>query len=291
MLILLACIFLNSLIVVVFKLFDKYNVDNLQAIVTNYFVCVITAGFFIGSFPIPSDIYNLPWFWYAVSLGVIFALSFNILALTVQNFGIVIATIFQKMSLVAPALFAIFVFGESSGIMKWIGIGASLFAIGLLGYNNDKQIKSNKTQNALVYLFPIFTFLCSCLIDSGLYYIDVSGLVTGGKIEFVASLFFFAGVSGLLFLIYRIIKGDSKLNLKSVFAGVLLGIPNFFSIYLLLLALNQGWGGSVVFPLNNVGVLVLASLYGFLLFKEKLSAVKIIGIILSLFAIYCISQS
>ena len=104
-------------------------------------------------------------------------------------------------------------------------------------------------------------------------------------------MFLFAGLTGLIILIIRIIKGQTVIRTKNIIAGVCLGIPNFFSIYLLLLALQQGWEGSVVFPINNVGVLVLAAFFGIVLFKEKLNGFKLAGFILSLLAIFFITYS
>ncbi|HMU04738.1 MAG TPA: EamA family transporter [Saprospiraceae bacterium] len=79
------------------------------------------------------------------------------------------------------------------------------------------------------------------------------------------------------------------LKFKNLIGGIGLGIPNFFSIYLLLLSLQQGWGGSVVFPVNNVGVLVMAAFFGIVLFKERLVPLRIAGFILAILAIILIT--
>jgi hypothetical protein len=79
--ILIACIILNAFIGVIFKLFHRYNIDNLQAIVINYFVCVATAMAVKGGSPIPSDLSAQPWFYYALGLGFIFIIVFNLMAL------------------------------------------------------------------------------------------------------------------------------------------------------------------------------------------------------------------
>ena len=52
--------------------------------------------------------------------------------------------------------------------------------------------------------------------------------------------------------------------------GILLGIPNFYSIYFLMMALNNEMSGSVFFPTLNCSVIALSSLLGIYLFKEKL---------------------
>lgn len=289
MLVLIACIILNALIGVIFKLFDKYKIDNLQAIVFNYFVCVMTAAVVEGGNPIPKDVISLPWFWYAVGLGGIFIIVFNLMALTVQNFGVVIATIFQKMSLLAPTLIAIIVYGESSNIMKWAGIASSAAAIILLSYQKQEKKDDGTVHSQLIWLLPIATFLGSCLIDSALFLVEKQNLAENGDIGFVASLFLSAAINGLFILTVQVVRKKEVLKFKNLVGGIALGIPNFFSIYLLLLALQQGWGGSVVFPVNNVGVLVMTAFFGIAIFKERLVPIRIFGFVLAILAIVLIT--
>lgn len=290
MLTLLLCVILNSLIGVVFKLFDKYKIDNFQAIVVNYYICVVTAGFTVMKNPIPDNITEKPWFIYAILLGMVFIIVFNIMATTVQKSGVMIATIFQKISLVAPALIAIIWFGEKSGVMKWSGIICALIAIILLSYNK-KTTNTDTIRPPDYLLFPMLTFLGSCLIDSAIYLIEKEGHVQNGDHEFVASLFLFAALTGTVLLTIQLLTGKTKLALKNVLAGIGLGVPNFFSIYLLFLALQQGLEGSVVFPVNNAGVLLLASLYGIFIFRESVNLYKIGGFVLAVAAIIMITFS
>jgi drug/metabolite transporter (DMT)-like permease len=290
MLTLILCVILNSLIGVIFKLFEKYKIDNFQAIVVNYYVCVATAAVTFMNNPIPDTLTEKSWFTYAILLGMLFILVFNIMATTVQKSGVMIATIFQKISLVAPALIAIIWFNEKSGLMKWAGIASALIAILLLSYNK-KTSESGLTLPTSGLLFPLLTFLGSCMIDSAIFLIEKNGYVQNGDHEFVASLFLFAALTGSIFLAYQMIMGKSKFAIKNVIAGIGLGIPNFFSIYLLFLALQQGLEGSVVFPVNNAGVLLLASLYGIFIFRESVNMYKIAGFIVAVLAIFLITFS
>ncbi len=286
--ILISCIVLNAFIGVIFKLFDKYKIDNLQAIVVNYFVCVLTASVVHGGSPIPEDLTAQTWFYYAVGLGLVFIIVFNLMALTVQNFGVVVATIFQKMSLIAPTLIAILVFHEPSSWIKWVGILSSILAIILLSYQKTDR-DAAPSEQGILWLFPLLTFLGSCLIDSTLYLIEKNNMAENGDIGFVASLFLFAGLNGLVLIVIQAIRSRLHLKWKNIIAGIALGIPNFFSIYLLLLSLQQGWGGSTVFPVNNVGVLVMAGVFGVLIFKERLTKYKVAGFVLAIVSILLIT--
>lgn len=69
-----------------------------------------------------------------------------------------------------------------------------------------------------------------------------------------------------------------------------LGVPNFLSFYTLLLALSEfGGNGAFVYPLYNIGVIVMAALTATLFFQEKLSTANKIGLGLAVLAIGLIS--
>ena len=97
-----------------------------------------------------------------------------------------------------------------------------------------------------------------------------------------------ASISGILILIGKSIKTKNKLQLKSIFWGVIFGVPNFFSLLFFLKALGS-MSSSEVFPLVSMGVVVSSSLIGLLLFKENLTKSNWIGILLSICAIYIFS--
>ena len=48
---LLLSILLNTYIGIVFKVFHRFGISNLQGIVANYFICVITGSIFLGHSP------------------------------------------------------------------------------------------------------------------------------------------------------------------------------------------------------------------------------------------------
>lgn len=277
---------------VVFKLFHKFDINILYAIVVNYLVCVITGSIYLGYLPISLDSVNQPWFVVAAILGFVFVSVFNLYGNTVKHFGIVVATIFQKMSMLAPAIVAILWYNEQLSLIKAIGILIGIFAIGFLSYQK-KEIDHNHISQPLplkYWLLPLGTFLGSCLIDSTLFLLEAEKIAPSGDIPFVIHLFFFAFIAGLVLLAVNRIKDKTKLRRKDVVAGILLGVPNFFSIYSLLLVISSGWEASVVFPINNVGILSVSALIGFLVFKEKLTINKIIGLSMSIIAIILLSQ-
>ena len=295
MLLLLICILFNSYISIVFKLFAIYEVRVLQAIVINYFVCALTASVVLGSPAVTPDVIDKQWFLAAVIIGFAFIITFNLFAYTVQRFGVVLSSIFQKMSLIAPTLAAIIYYGDSTGPMKVVGIIlaiASIFVISLGRLPNGQELdidQSPKKINPIIWLLPFGTFLGSCFIDVSLWYVNLSALASSFDIDFIATLFFFAGSFGVLFVLFDYIKNKTTFRKKDIIAGVALGIPNFFSIWLLLKVLDNGMEASVVFPINNIGILVTTAILGVVFFGEKVKLQKTIGFVMAVAAIILIA--
>jgi len=67
--------------------------------------------------------------------------------------------------------------------------------------------------------------------------------------------------------------------------GLLLGVPNYFSMYFLVKTLNAFQQASLVFPINNIGIVLMSSLMAFVFFKEKFNKQKMIGLALASLAI------
>lgn len=289
--ILILCIVINSLIGVVFKLFSRYEINIFYAIMVNYIVCVITGSIYLGHMPISMDSIDEKWFPYAAALGFVFVTVFTIYGNSVKYFGIVVSTIFQKMSMLAPALVAISLYGEKLNLLKAAGILVGILSIVFLSYEKNETVNENSPSLSKKYwLIPFAVFIGSCIIDSTLFLMEAEQIAPSGDISFVIHLFFSAFIAGLFLLILQLIKGNrEKLEMKDVIAGICLGIPNFFSIYLLMEVIASGWDASVVFPINNVGILSFSAVLGFLLFREKITRNKVVGLVMAIIAILLIS--
>jgi len=111
-------------------------------------------------------------------------------------------------------------------LIKVCGIGFAFLGVFLMAYS-----KVEKT-NAKSYTWMLFVlFVGSALLDVVLNYVQEYELKYLKSSIFCAIGFGIAGFFGLLVIAYQVFKGQQKINLKSVVSGVLLGIPNYFSIY------------------------------------------------------------
>lgn len=274
-----------NLILIVFKLMVKYDVDNLQAISFNY----VTAGclsIFLAhrSYSI-SEIVNADWFFYAVGVGVMFILVFNLLAKASQKIGMAIPTVANKMSLVIPITAAIFLFNDSVTALKLIGILLALSGVYFVSTHGNKLNFDKKYLGLILIIFfgQGFADVLFAIAEKWFVSADDLGI-------FFCVIFSSAGLVGLCMLIPRLIKGTSKFQIKNIFWGVAIGVPNFLTLFFFFRSLDSGeLESSQVYPIFNIGVVVLSALIGFLMFKEKLSVSNWVGVLLSVSAILAIA--
>lgn len=278
-------ILFSSLIFVVFKLYTKYKVQTIYAIIVNYFIaCVVGLLYYqkpINAFEIPQK----SWFWGSILLGLLFILIFNLMAATSQKLGVSVASVATKMSLTIPVLFGVFFYREVLTVLEIIGILLALLAVYFSSLKENK-IKAEKWAFAL----PILVFIGSGTIDTSIKYFQDAHMPEEEYALFSATVFASAGMFGLLFIGYKSVQQQIKINIKNVIGGVCLGIPNYFSIYFLLKALQHPtWNSASVFTINNVAIVMFSTLLGIVLFKERLTFKNWLGIGLAVFSIILVA--
>ena len=281
MIFILLSILFSSGLFVIFKYFGIYKVDILKAIVINYLVA-FTVGF-ISSEKTASvtEILHKDWIFGAIILGAMFVSVFFLMAKTSQVNGVSVASVSGKMSVVIPVFFGVFLYNETLSILKLLGILIALVAVYLTSSKNELKLK-----NQANLFYPILLFVGSGAIDTVLKYIEINFVATDEVAIFSGTLFFIAAIFGIIIFIIRSIKKPEKFGLKNVLAGIILGIPNYYSIIFLIKSLQvEGFESSTLFTINNVGIVIFSTLLGLLLFKEKLSTKNLLGIFLAILGI------
>ena len=288
MIYLILSIVLATGLFVIFKYFGIYKVDVLKAIVVNYIVAFII-GFASAEKSIGFvEIANQPWLFGAIFLGALFVAIFFVMAMTAQINGVSVTSVAGKMSVVIPILFGVFLYNESVTFLKIAGIIIALVAVYLASVKDEK----GATKKAGL-LFPILLFFGSGIIDTTLKYVQVNFVPKEEVAIFSGSLFGFAAFFGLIVLVIKTIKTIKKreaFGVKNIIAGIALGIPNYYSIVFLIKALQtEGFESSTLFTINNVGVVVVSTIVGLLLFKESFSTKNRIGVVLAIVGIILVT--
>ena len=282
---LLLSILSSTIIFILFKLFDRYKVNTLQAIVTNYIVAC-SLGLSLNTNPFSVDtIINSNWFYGAVGLGFLFILIFNVMALTAQRNGLSVASVATKMSVVIPVIFGIYVYNESTNIQKLFGIILALIAVVLVSLKSKSNVR---LKNNL--LLPIIVFLGSGVIDTSIKYLETNYVEDNGIPLFSATIFGVAGCIGIGIIIFKILNNTLKFNKLSLVGGSILGIVNYGSIYYLLKALDhESLESATIFTVNNVAIVMLSAIIGLAIFHEKLSIKNWIGVGLAIISILLVT--
>lgn len=285
MIYLLLSILASTAIIVIFKLFERYKANTLQAIVFNYYSAFLCGILLYDSTIIFNNIVSSVWFYGAIALGFLFILIFNLMALTAQRNGLSVASVAAKMSVVIPILFGILVYNEKAGLQKVTGILFALIAVYLTAVKPNSKFNLN---NGL--LLPFSVFLGSGIIDTSVKYIETTYLASNGIPIFSATIFGCAALIGTIILIFKSIKKDFKFDPKSLIGGIILGIVNYGSIYYLLKALQfEGLESSSIFTVNNVAIVMLSTIVGLFLFKEYIYRKNWIGICIAVVSILLVT--
>lgn len=289
MIYLLLCIFCSGLLVFFFKVFEKFNIQVLPAIVVNYFTCVVCGYFFLPDQTVIFSIENFSslWFWLSILVGFMFIQIFVLVSKTALEFGVSTASIAMKLGLIFPIILAFTFYGESINVFKVIGVLFAIIAVVLSAYKDENVHATSKK-----YWLPAVVFIGSGITDSIIQFSQKKFFVHSGFELFTWLLFFMAALSGLVMLMMKLMKHEVSLQWNQVVGGIALGIPNYFSIYFLMMALgNLPWGSSVVFPVNNIGIVCFSTFLSILFFKEKLNKWNWIGLLLAALAIGLIGFS
>jgi drug/metabolite transporter (DMT)-like permease len=285
---LIGSIILTSYLTLSFKVTERLHINTFQAIVFNYLSCVITGSLFNGHFPVNAAAIQQPWFPWALLMGAVFIATFNIVGFTTQQLGVSVASVANKLSLVIPFIFSVFLYKEPVTVLKLAGILLALIAVYLTvkPENNPNGKKANKWLLSL----PLLLFAGSGLLDTLIKYTEQRFLDGGNNNDFLVTAFASAATIGLIILIILVVAGKQKFNYKAMLAGAAIGFPNYFSIWCLMVVLKQYAGNSsAVIPINNMGIVLFSALAAWLLFKERLSIINWLGIILSVCAIALIA--
>ncbi|MGZ3898735.1 MAG: EamA family transporter [Bacteroidia bacterium] len=290
MIYILATIVISVFLLILFKLFQRFGVNSFVAIIINYIAASVTGIIFLNEPFTKTEIFSAGWFPIAIPLGAVFISIFYLISQTAQRISIATASVANKMSVVIPVMFSVFYLHEELSLLKFSGIALALLAVYLSSYTGS----NNPHLKKLIWL-PILVFIGSGIIDATINYTNAFHVKSKhDSALFTTFTFFSAFCVGIIIVFYQL--GTKKLsfgnlfNFKNIIGGIALGIPNYFSIYFIFKSLDTNLLSSAqLFPVLNLCNVALASICGWMIFKEKLSGINIAGIILALISITLIA--
>lgn len=274
------CIFFTTLLGILFRFSAAFNVRSSVIILVNYITCFIVGLIWNGNEMFHQ--FSLEWTPWILGFGLMFILGFNAFANAIQSSGLPIAALFQKMSIVLTVLAALLL-GDPINSIQLIG-----WILGILGIVSAYATTNKSDVNPLKLNALIATLLISSAIEIGFLLLNKQTFSSPDfNAIFPGFIFLSAAVFGIT--CFRISSHNIKIQKQEVVFGIALGLPNFFSVFCMLKALELEWSGVAFFPVLNCSVILASAFTGFFLFKDSLSDKLIIAIVLSTISIILIS--
>lgn len=270
----------SVIVSIMLKLARRYHIDIFQAITWNYSMAIVLTWIIFR--PQLTNLTGAPVYNY-LALGALFPILFVIMAASVRSAGIVRTDVAQRLSLFIPIIAAFFLFNEAALPVKIIGIALAFIAI---LFSIPWQKTSNKnTKGSWIHLLCVF-------LGFGVIDVLLKEISKVDNLPFTTSIFIIfiiAFVLSVIGLIYQIATKKTKFSWPHILIGWTLGVFNFGNILFYLKAHKAlANNPSTVFSAMNIGVIVVGALVGMLIFKEKLTTLNKIGLLVAVLAIVII---
>ncbi len=294
MIYLLLCILSSAAVLVTFKFAERLKVNTFSAILVNYITACL-AGFFLANGDAkPLLNLSIGTVIFMLILGAMFISVFRLIGLSTQRAGVAVTSVAAKMSVILPILFSVWIdANDSLNTIKIVGIVLALVSVLLTTYKKEKLTHGS----AGLYL-PLIIFIGIGIIDSSVKYAQTTFVTNELNPIFNSAVFAIAGTIGFAILLFNKPAANNLKHIKTWILGVVLGLVNFGSMYFMIAALNhtdaltgKQMQGSILFGINNIGVVVASVFLGLMLFKEHPTRTNWAGILLSVLSIVILAYS
>jgi len=255
---LLLAILSSTMVSVVSRLANGRAKNRTVMVAFNYLACSITGFMLMRTLDVfPSaqkmDVALLM----AVVGGAMYLSGFLLLQWNISKSGVVLPATFQKLGVLVPTACSLLIFSEIPTALQAAGFLIAVLSIFLIRGGNTETKKGGT-------LGLIALMLMGGSVDAlGKFYEEWGNPAI--KNHYLFYVFFCAFLYAALLCI---IKKQRFTRWDAVF-GVLVGIPNYLCSRFLMFSLSSV-PAVVAYPTFSVGTIVMVTLIGVLVFKEKL---------------------
>ena len=283
MIYLILAILFSTGVFVAMRLFERFKLDNHQALMWNYVFASGTGFAICEHWDTVPQLVAEPWFGLSLLTGFWFIFTYLLMTASTQRSGVTVTSLSSKLSVVLPILAGVIMLGEKLNFVAALGIVLALVALVLvLGGKKESGDKNHRK-----WLLPVCIFFGTGTGDILMKITEQQN--SGDDLGFmIAFIYFVALIFGVIIVIWDIVRGKSKWQWKSALGGIGLGVINFFSTSSVYHAMRS-FDNVVLFPIYNIGVVSLTAVIGWLVFKEKLTLKNYIGLIIAVIAVILIT--
>ena len=306
MLFLLCAIFLGSLFSIVFKLCQQHGINTEQVILFNY----VTA-FVVSIAPIVWSVVSDPgvsaadcvlepkMFLLAAVEGILFMLGFVVMNRSTWRSGVALTPSSARASLILPVILSWALLSQPAP--RWIPVILVLAAMLMImlpaqsikhpaavqtGISDEtRRMKTILALGCVFLVYGISDFTLKVVQNAAELACDGDPVMVDNHMSSLMTIIFLmASLASLAVCFYTESFKKSKVCLKNIQGGVVLGLVNTGCTFCMLKALGKMSTG-LFYPLYNIGIVIVASLVGVFFFKEKLKWTQIAGILVAVVAI------
>lgn len=274
----------SVLVSIFLKMARSRGIDVAQAILINYITAIILCIYLLKpSFDVSQIMANGAFIF--VALGVLLPSVFIIMAKAVQMVGIAKSDVAQRLALFLPILASFTIFGEDLTLAKGTGLILAFSSLIALTYKpvHHTDVKVSDTTD----FKRAAAILGGVWLGYGVIDILFKQMAKLGS-AFPDTLLVSFVLAFVLLFIY-LMMNRTKWQPKSLASGVLLGALNFANILFYIKA-HQVYKDdpTLVFAGMNIGVICLGAVVGLVIFREKISKINGLGILLGVLAVCCL---
>ncbi len=258
MIYLVLAILCSAMLSIIMRISERHIGENVSMLAVNYVTCTILSLLYSG---VGNIFPNEEGLGLTLGMGLIngflYLGGFVLLQVNVKRNGVVMSTTFMKLGLLVPMIFSVFLFGERMDVMQIFGFVLAVVSIVLINFEKEETSMQFKVGLILLLLIGGMADGMSKVFEE-----------VGNEVLSSQFLLFTFGMACLLcwgLVLYK----KEKVNKFHIMYGVMIGVPNFFAAKFLLKSL-QTLPAVITYPTFSVSTIIVVSMAGICLFKEKL---------------------
>jgi drug/metabolite transporter (DMT)-like permease len=263
---------------VIIKVSEINKIDRIVVLAVNYVIASAIAWYY--AFYDGGVSGSVTTFILGITGGLLWPTTFFMFMWGIHHFGIAITGPIARLGLVVPVVIALLFLGEHPTYYILTGIIAAFVAFFLISPLDLGDLR--RSDKSALWFFPLLVLMAGVTGFWANFFNVVAPKEE--KSLFMALIFTISGVIVWAVIIFRRIA----LSWKAVLSGIVMGVPNYYSTFFLLESLKAPLFiglSMVVYTVYSTACLVIDFSAGSFVFKEKVTVINLIGIVVAAVAI------
>lgn len=265
----------STTIALLLKLNDVKKGNALVLLAGNYAVAGALA--FLNFQFDPEAAFTWETFIFGAALGGMFVFTFFAFTKAVTSAGAALATVSSRLAVVIPVVLSIIIYREIPNAWQTAGIGFALVTIWFF-------YKSLRSHGGGAHSFADYFFLFVLMAGIGVNDFAMKVFQEWRPLLEKPFFLFMIFTSAFVYTSVIVLVKRIPVDRPSLVRGMALGVPNVFSSFFLLLALERV-SAVIVYPVVNISIILLTAVAVALLWGERLNRYGIAALVAGMISI------